>query len=129
MTQEPGATKTLSTILMNSATISMQQVQALQNELRALRTRVEQQEIELLRLKKMNNLALLEHKLCDRMDDVVKAMTRTMADRFETAKKFRIMENQLKNVFELTLIALRDTDENFEIKQTLNNITKSSKKL
>ena len=53
MTQEPGATKTLSTILMNSATISMQQVQALQNELRALRTRVEQQEIELLRLKKM----------------------------------------------------------------------------
>ena len=83
----------------------------------------------MIKLKKMNNLALLEHKLCDRMDDVVKAMTRTMADRFETAKKFRIMENQLKNVFELTLIALRDTDENFEIKQTLNNITKSSKKL
>ena len=53
MTQEPGATKTLSTILKNSATISTQQVQALQNELRALRTRVEQQEIELLRLKKM----------------------------------------------------------------------------
>jgi hypothetical protein len=53
MTQEPGATKTLSTILKNSATISMQQVQALQNELLALRTRVEQQEIELLRLKKM----------------------------------------------------------------------------
>ena len=53
MTQEPGATKTLSTILMNSATTSMQQVQALQNELKSLRTRVEQQEIELLRLKKM----------------------------------------------------------------------------
>ena len=53
MTQEPGATKTLSTILMNSATISTQQVQALQNELLALRTRVEQQEIELLRLIKM----------------------------------------------------------------------------
>ena len=53
MTQEPGATKTLSTILKNSATISTQQVQALQNELRALRTRVEQQEIEFVRLKKM----------------------------------------------------------------------------
>lgn len=53
MTQEPGATKTLSTILMNSATISMQQVQALQNELRALRTRVEQQEMELMKLRKM----------------------------------------------------------------------------
>ena len=53
MTQEPGATKTLSTILMNSATISMQQVQALQNELKSLRTRVEQQEMELIKLRKM----------------------------------------------------------------------------
>ena len=53
MTQEPGATKTLSTILMNSATISTQQVQALQNELRSLRTRVEQQEMELIKLRKM----------------------------------------------------------------------------
>ena len=53
MTQEPGATKTLSTILKNSATTSTLQVQALQNELKSLRTRVEQQEIELLRLKKM----------------------------------------------------------------------------
>ena len=53
MTQEPGATKTLSTILMNSATISTQQVQALQNELLALRTREEQQEMELIKLRKM----------------------------------------------------------------------------
>ena len=53
MTQEPGATKPLSTILMNSATISTQQVQALQNELRSLRTRVEQQEMELIKLRKM----------------------------------------------------------------------------
>ena len=53
MTQEPGATKTLSTILMNSATTSTLQVQALQNELRALRTRVEQQEMELMKLRKM----------------------------------------------------------------------------
>ena len=53
MTQEPGATKTLSTILMNSATTSTLQVQALQNELRALRTRVEQQEMELIKLRNM----------------------------------------------------------------------------
>ena len=53
MTQEPGATKTLSTILMNSATTSTLQVQALQNELRSLRTRVEQQEMELIKLRKM----------------------------------------------------------------------------
>ena len=53
MTQEPGATKTLSTILKNSATISTLQVQALQNELKSLRTRVEQQEMELIKLRKM----------------------------------------------------------------------------
>ena len=53
MTQEPGATKTLSTILINSATTSTLQVQALQNELRSLRTRVEQQEMELIKLRKM----------------------------------------------------------------------------
>ena len=53
MTQEPGATKTLSTILKNSATISTQQVQALQSELKSLRTRVEQQEMELIKLRKM----------------------------------------------------------------------------
>ena len=53
MTQEPGATKTLSTILKNSATTSTLQVQALQNELRSLRTRVEQQEMELIKLRKM----------------------------------------------------------------------------
>ena len=53
MTQEPGVTKTLSTILKNSATISTQQVQALQNELKSLRTRVEQQEMELIKLRKM----------------------------------------------------------------------------
>ena len=53
MTQEPGATKTLSTILKNSATISTQQVQALQNELGSLRTRVEQQEMEIIKLRKM----------------------------------------------------------------------------
>ena len=53
MTQEPGATKTLSTILKNSATTSTLQVQALQNELKSLRTRVEQQEMELMKLRKM----------------------------------------------------------------------------
>ena len=53
MTQEPGATKTLSTILKNSATTSTLQVQALQNELKSLRTRVEQQEMELIKLRKM----------------------------------------------------------------------------
>ena len=84
---------------------------------------------DITKLKKVNSLALLEHKLCDRMDDVTKAMSRTMADRFETAKKFRRLESQLKNVFELTLISLRDSDDSYEIKQELNSMTKGAKQL
>ena len=53
MTQKPGVTRTLSTILKNSATTSTQQVEQLEKELRDLRTLVEQQQIELLRLRKM----------------------------------------------------------------------------
>ncbi len=53
MTQEPGATKTLSTILMHSATISTQQVQQLQQELANLKAVVEAQQMELIRLRSM----------------------------------------------------------------------------
>ena len=84
---------------------------------------------DIIKLKKVNSLALLEHKLCDRMDDITKAMSRTMADRFETAKKFRRVESQLKNVFELTLISLRDSDDSYEIKQELNSMAKGAKQL
>lgn len=53
MTQEPGATKTLSTILMHSATTSTQQVQQLQQELANLKAVVEAQQMELMRLRSM----------------------------------------------------------------------------
>ena len=53
MTQEPGATKTLSTILRNSATISTQQVLQLQQELENLKQVVQQQQVELMKLRSM----------------------------------------------------------------------------
>ena len=53
MTQEPGATKTLSTILRNSATISTQQVLQLQQELENLKQVVQQQQMELMKLRSM----------------------------------------------------------------------------
>ena len=53
MTQEPGATKTLSTILRNSATISTQQVLQLQQDLENLKQVVEQQQLELMKLRSM----------------------------------------------------------------------------
>jgi hypothetical protein len=53
MTQEPGATKTLSTILRNSAITSTQQVLQLQQELESLKQVVEQQQLELMKLRQM----------------------------------------------------------------------------
>tara|TARA_A100001201_G_scaffold83032_1_gene73778 strand:- start:146 stop:394 length:249 start_codon:yes stop_codon:yes gene_type:complete len=53
MTQEPGATKTLSTILRNSATISTQQVLQLQQDLENLKQVVQQQQVELMKLRSM----------------------------------------------------------------------------
>jgi len=53
MTQEPGATKTLSTILRNSATISTQQVLQLQQELENLKQVVQQQQTEIMKLRSM----------------------------------------------------------------------------
>ena len=53
MTQEPGATKTLSTILRNSATISTQQVLQLQQDLENLKQVVQQQQMELMKLRSM----------------------------------------------------------------------------
>ena len=51
MTPEPGATKTLSTILRNSATTSMQQVQQLQYEVGRLQHKVALLEAEVRSLK------------------------------------------------------------------------------
>ena len=45
-------------------------------------------------LKKKQNLAELEHRLSDKIDDVAVAMTKTLADKFDTGKKFRLMENR-----------------------------------
>ena len=100
-----------------SAQQTARDLRVLDNEFRKSKAENEQRFAvvgrDITKLKKVNSLTLLEHKLCDRMDDLVKAMSRTMADRFETAKKFRRFESQLKNVFELTLISLRDTDDSY----------------
>ena len=39
-----------------------------------------------------NSTADLELKLIERMNDIVKALTKTMADRVETKKNFRVLE-------------------------------------
>ena len=75
-------------------------------------------------LQKKNNLPLLEHKLCERMDDLVKAMCRTLADKFETNKRFRLSEQQMKQMFELIVMLMQD--EYNEIRIMLKDISKNT---
>ena len=50
-----------------------------------------------------NSTADLELKMVDRMNDVVRALTKQMADRHETKKNIRVLERQVKNVFEIVM--------------------------
>ena len=50
-----------------------------------------------------NSTAELEVKMIDRMNDVVKALTKSMADRNDTRKNFRVLEKQVKNLFEIVM--------------------------
>jgi len=61
------------------------------------------------------------------MDDIVKAFSRTMADRFDTSKKFRLIEKHIRNVFELLMICVQGELKN--VKQILGGIAKDSMKL
>ena len=54
-----------------------------------------------------NTTAELEIKLTERINDVVKVLTRTMADRHETKKNFRVLDKQVKNVFEILMYYLQ----------------------
>ena len=51
----------------------------------------------------LNSNDILDHKLTERMNDIVKALTRQMADRLDTKKSFRVFEKQLKNIFEIVV--------------------------
>eukprot|EP00347_Sterkiella_histriomuscorum_P001659 403371164 len=50
-----------------------------------------------------NSTAELEVKMVDRMNDVVKALTKSMADRNDTRKNFRVIEKQMKNIFDIVM--------------------------
>lgn len=50
-----------------------------------------------------NSTSELEAKMTERMNDVVKALTKSMADRNDTRKNFRILEKQVKNLFEIVM--------------------------
>ena len=57
-------------------------------------------------LKKKQDLTRLEHRVCDRMDDLFKAIVATHADKFETIKNFRLLESRIENLLSLFVMQL-----------------------
>jgi hypothetical protein len=53
-----------------------------------------------------NSTAILEEKLNERINDSVKALTRQSADRLETKKSLRVLEKQLRNIFDIVTFML-----------------------
>ena len=49
-------------------------------------------------LKKKQNLTELEHRVCDRIDDVAKAMVTSLADKFDTTRRFRMCEGRIESL-------------------------------
>lgn len=49
---------------------------------------------------------VLEVKLTERMNEAIQLLTRQSADRIETKKTLRILEKQIKNVFDVTTFIL-----------------------
>ena len=52
------------------------------------------------------NLQILEEKLVGRQDDVIRALTKKLADREETIKKFRLTNNYIKNIYDVVKFML-----------------------
>ena len=77
-------------------------------------------------LKKKQNLNDLEQRLCDRIDDVIRVLKATCADKNETTRKWRLIENRLESTLEIIVMQLFEDPE--EIRSVVTGIVKNSKK-
>ncbi len=55
-----------------------------------------------------NSVEKLEEKINEKINDVVQALTRQCADRLDTKKNLRVIEKQLKNVFDVVTFMLNN---------------------
>jgi hypothetical protein len=58
-----------------------------------------------------NNCDNLEVKIVNRMNDVIVGLTKELADRTDTRKNFRLIERQLRNIFNMALQGLKVTGQ------------------
>lgn len=55
-------------------------------------------------LKKKQNLAELDARLCDRIDDVIRVLKATCADKNDVTRKWRILEGRLESTLEIIVM-------------------------
>ena len=64
------------------------------------------------KLKKKQNLAMLEARICDRMDNLSKALLKGFVDKHEVNKKFRLVDSNQKNLLQILVQCIQgDTEE------------------
>ena len=79
-------------------------------------------------MKKKKNLAELENRLIDKLEDKAKVLTNQLAGMFETSKKFRLVENRMQCLMEIIVMVSTPATES-NIKKIFANLVKDSKKL
>lgn len=84
-------------------------------------------EKDIFTLKKKQNLAEMEHRLCQRIDDVIKVLKATCADKNDMTKKWRILEGRLESTLEIIVMQLVEEPE--LLRGFVLSVVKGSKKL
>lgn len=54
-----------------------------------------------------NSTEILEKKLTERMNEIIRVLTRELADKKDTNKNFKLVDKELKNIFTMALFGLR----------------------
>ena len=73
-------------------------------------------------------MAELEHRLCDKIDEVARVLTNTLAEKFETSRRFRLVENRLQCLLEIVIMIATPESEP-KTKKVFAGLVKGSKKL
>ena len=73
-------------------------------------------------------MAELEHRVCDKIDEVARALTRTLAEKFETSKRFRMVENRVHCLMEI-IVMVSTPETEAHLRKIFASLIKGSKKL
>ena len=69
----------------------------------------------------------MEHRLCDRIDDVARLLKATLLDKYEAVKKFRLFETRFTSLQEMLVMVMSTSQE--DLKLIVSKIAKGAKKL